>query len=155
MSNDTKKIEVKVERSIPASLEEVFDGWLSSKVPGTVWYEAEKFLLEAKLDGFFYWLIKGTSHYGRFTEMQRPHRMQYTWVSKHTQGEESTVTVSFKKQGEETLMTLIHSGLPDTEGGRGHEGGWNYFVQAFKEQFGDGPRKEHIAGGSPCDGNKK
>jgi len=29
------------------------------------------------------------------------------------------VTATFKKQREDTLMTLVHSGLPDTDGGRG------------------------------------
>ena len=38
--------------------------------------------------------------------------MQHTWVSPNTLGEESTVTLTFQKQGEETLMTLVHSGLP-------------------------------------------
>jgi hypothetical protein len=57
-------------------------------------------------------------------------------MSRSTLGEESTVTVTFKKQGEDTLMTLVHSGLPDTEGGRGHDKGWNYFLDIFPEQFG-------------------
>ena len=28
-------------------------------------------------------------------------------------------------------MTLIHSGIPDTESGKGHEKGWNYFLNIF------------------------
>jgi hypothetical protein len=62
-------------------------------------------------------------------------------VSPNTLGEESTVTVTFKKQGEHTLMTLMHSGLPDTDGGRGHEKGWSYFLDIFPEQFTDPSRK--------------
>jgi hypothetical protein len=53
------------------------------------------------------------------------------------------VTVIFKKQGEETLMTLLHSDLPDHELARGHEKGWNYFLGMFTEQFGDGSRKKY------------
>ena len=45
------------------------------------------------------------------------------------------MTLTFKKQGEDTLMTLVHSGLPDTDGGRGHEKGWNYFLDNFPQQF--------------------
>jgi len=52
------------------------------------------------------------------------------------------VTVTFKKQGEDTLMTLVHSGIPDTDRGRGHEKGWNYFLGIFTEQFGNGSCKE-------------
>jgi hypothetical protein len=54
------------------------------------------------------------------------------------------VAVTFKKQGEDTLMTLVHSDLPDTDGGSGHEKGWNYFLGIFTEQFGNGSRKKKI-----------
>ena len=68
MKKSTKTIEIKVERTIPAPLDEVFDGWLNPKIPGNPWNAAEKFILDPKVDGLFYWLLKGTSHYGRFTE---------------------------------------------------------------------------------------
>lgn len=143
MKNSNKSIEIKVERTIPASPGEVFDGWLDPKVSGNPWNAAEKFILNPKVDGLFYWTLKGTSHYGRFTEVERPARIQHTWVSPNTLGEESTVTVTFQKQGEVTLMTLVHSDLPDTDRGRGHEKGWNYFLDIFREQFGDGSRKKY------------
>jgi hypothetical protein len=41
-------------------------------------------------------------------------------------------------------MTLVHSDLPDTDGGRGHEKGWNYFLDIFPEQFGNGSRKKYL-----------
>jgi uncharacterized protein YndB with AHSA1/START domain len=135
--SETKKIEVKVERTIPAAPSEVFDGWLNPKIPGNPWNLAEKLLLTPKVDGFFYWTIKGTAHYGRFTELERPGLIQCTWVSPSTSGLESVVTVTFKKQGKNTLMTLVHSGLPDTDGGRGHEKGWNFFLDSFLKQFTD------------------
>jgi uncharacterized protein YndB with AHSA1/START domain len=140
MSTPKKTIEFTFERTIPASVEEVFDGWLNPKIPGNPWNAAERFLLDAKVDGLFYWRLKGTSHYGRFTEIERPGRIQHTWMSPNTLGQESTVTVTFQKRGNDTLMTLVHSDLPDHELARGHEKGWNYFVGIFREQFGDGSR---------------
>ena len=133
---ESKTIEVRVERTIPASAGEVFDGWLNPKVPGNPWNAADKLLLDPKVDGFFYWTFKGTPHYGRFTEIKRPGRIQHTWMSPNTSGLESTVTVTFKEQGEGTLMTLVHSGLPDTDGGRSHDKGWNYFLGMFLEHMG-------------------
>ncbi|MGA2230944.1 MAG: SRPBCC domain-containing protein, partial [Tepidisphaeraceae bacterium] len=85
---------------------------------------------------FIYWSVKGTPHYGRFTELERPGRIGHTWVSPNTLGEESTVTVTFEKKGEGTLMTLVHCDLPDHELARGHEKGWNYFLDLFPKQFG-------------------
>lgn len=143
MANSKSTLEFKLERTIPASLAEVFDGWLDPKIPGNPWNAAEKFILDAKVDGLFYWSLKGTSHYGRFTVVERPARIQHTWVSPNTLGEESTVTVTFRQQGESTLMTLVHSNLPDHERARGHEKGWNYFMEIFREQFGDGSRKQY------------
>ncbi len=142
MKTTTNTLEFKIERLIPASPGEVFDAWLNPKIPGNPWNAAEKFILDAKVDGLFYWALKGKSHYGRFTEFERPGRMQHTWMSPNTLGQESMVTLTFKKQGEDTLMTLVHSDLPDHELARGHENGWNYFLGILREQFGDGSRKK-------------
>jgi uncharacterized protein YndB with AHSA1/START domain len=57
-------------------------------------------------------------------------------MSPSTSGLESTVTVTFKKQSQGTLMTLVHSSLPDTDGGRSYDKGWNYCLAMFLEQFG-------------------
>jgi uncharacterized protein YndB with AHSA1/START domain len=142
MKDSMRTLKFKFERTIPAPPVEVFDGWLDPKIPGNPWNMAEKLLLNPKVDGFFYWLVKGNSHYGRFTEMERPTRMQHTWMSRSTSGEETVVTLTFKKQGDGTLMTLVHAGIPDTEPGRGHEKGWNHFLNVFPEYFGNGSRKE-------------
>ena len=142
MKTNGKTIEFKFERTIPASPEELFDGWLNPKTPGNPWNAAEKFILDPRVDGLFFWHITGTSHYGRFTEVERPGRIQHTWVSPNTLGKESKVTVSFKRQGKETLMTLVHSDLPDHELARSHENGWNYFLGIFVEPFGSSSRKD-------------
>ncbi len=143
MSTSTKTLEFKFERKIPAPLGEVFDAWLDPKIPGNPWNAAEKFVLDPKVDGLFYWRLKGTSHYGRFTEIERPDRIQHTWMSPNTLGQESMVTLTFRQQGDDTLMTLVHSELPDHELARGHEKGWNYFLGIFHEQFGKGSRKNY------------
>lgn len=135
MTESRKTLEFRFERTILAAPHEVFDGWLDPKIPGNPWNMAEKLLLNPKVDGFFYWLVKENSHYGRFTEMERPTRMQHTWMSRSTSGEETIATVTFQQQAESTMMTLVHSGLPDTDGGRGHERGWNYFLNIFPGHF--------------------
>ena len=135
MSDAPKTIEVTVERTIPAPAREVFDAWLNPKVPGTPWSESDALLLNPSVDGFFYWLVRGTAHYGRFTKVERGARLDHTWMSKNTSGLESTVSVTFKQKGDDTVMTLVHSGLPDTNQGKGHEGGWNYFMGNFEKQF--------------------
>ena len=69
-----------------------------------------------------------------------------SWPAKKLENElvrSAEVTLTFKKQGEDTLMTLVHSGLPDHELARGREKGWNYFLGIFREQFGNGSRKKY------------
>jgi uncharacterized protein YndB with AHSA1/START domain len=135
MNKAKKTIEVRVERTIPAPAGKVFDAWLNPKIPGNPWNMGDKLLLNPKVDGFFYWLVHRTPHYGRFLEVKRGARIRHTWMSPYTMGLESTVTVTFKKKGDDTLMTLVHSGLPDNSGGREHERGWNFFLDKFPKQF--------------------
>jgi uncharacterized protein YndB with AHSA1/START domain len=143
MKESTKTLTVKVERTISAPPGVLFAAWLNPKIPGTPWNMGEKLLLNPKVDGFFYWLVNGTPHYGRFTKIDPPRRIQHTWMSPYTLGQESTVTVAFKKKGAGSLMTLVHSGLPNDEGGRGHEDGWNQFLDVFPKQFADASRKKN------------
>lgn len=142
MKNSKKTLTVKVERLIPASTKEVFNGWLNAKVPGTPWYEGDKLIFNPKVDGLFYWYISGTPHYGRFKEIKQSARIQHTWMSPYTSGLESTVTVTFKKKGQDTLMTLVHTGLPNNEDGKGHDEGWNYFMGEFLKTFEKRARKK-------------
>jgi len=138
-----KPLEFKFERTLPATTpSEAFEAWLNPKVPGNTWNAAEKYILDAKVDGLFYWLLKGTSHYGRFTAFEKGARLEHTWMSPNTLGHESLVTVTFKKAGADTLMTLVHSNLPDCEPAKGHERGWGYFLNVFSEQFGKGSHKK-------------
>jgi uncharacterized protein YndB with AHSA1/START domain len=74
MTESRKTLEIRVERTIAAPLDEVFDAWLNPKIPGNPWNAADKLIFNPKVDGFFYWAITGTPHYGRFTEIERPGR---------------------------------------------------------------------------------
>jgi len=141
MKDGKKTIKLEFERVIPAPPGEVFKGWLDPKTPGTPWNENDKLILNPKVNGFFYWLIRGTAHYGRFTRIQRPARIQHTWVSRYTSGEESLVTVTFKKKGKDTMMKLVHSGLPNNEASKAHKDGWNYFLDKLAKTYGSRARR--------------
>jgi uncharacterized protein YndB with AHSA1/START domain len=136
MNQTDALLEFRFERTIPAGPSEVFDSWLKPQVPGTPWNIADKLILNPVVDGLFFLLVgREIPHYGRFTAVDRPGRIEHTWMSPNTRGVESVVTVTFQKKGEGTLMTLVHQGIPDTEDGRGHEDGWNYFLDGFAKQL--------------------
>src|SRR5229473_1617625 len=95
--------------------------------------------LNAGVDGLFYLAVKHEErtwpHYGRFLQIERPHRVEYTWMSEATKGAESIVTVTMEARGEETEVTLRHSGVPDDEMGRQHQEGWAWVLSALAEGF--------------------
>lgn len=137
---------IKVERTIPALPGEVFDAWLDPKVPGTLWHEHNKLIFNPKVDGLWYLLSlahrpEGTPHYGRFTEINRPGRIQHSWMSRNTLGEETMVTVTFQRKGESTLMTLVHSGFPEGDMAKAHEKGWNSIFEKFGSAFVSGSHR--------------
>ncbi len=141
-TTSTKIVEVKVERTIHAPPPEVFDAWLDPKIPGTPWHENKKLIVDPKVDGLWYWLaLGGTPHFGRFIEIDRPDRIQHSWMSPNTLGQESIVTVTFQKKGEATLMTLLHSGLPNDDMAKAHEKGWNSISDKFSNIFASGSHR--------------
>jgi uncharacterized protein YndB with AHSA1/START domain len=143
MKKSPDRLALRFERTVHAAPNRVFDAWLDRKVRGTPWSVAEELVLDPKVNGFFYLAVDGYAHYGRFTAVRRPMRIQHTWVSPNTSGEESTVTITFKRRRGNTVVTLEHLNIPNTKDGRAHESGWNYFLDLFAEQFANAqPRKQ-------------
>ncbi len=89
------------------------------------------------MDGLFYLAVKHEGrlwpHYGRFLQIDRPRRVEHTWMSEATKGAESIVTVTMEPRGDETEVTLHHSGIPDDEMGRRPKEGWNWVLAALAE----------------------
>jgi uncharacterized protein YndB with AHSA1/START domain len=134
-----KTMELAFNRTIGAAPPEVFDAWLDPTHPATPFSGSEKLLIDPRVDGMFYFrhVMDGTDlpHFGRFTVVDRPRKVQYTWMSRHTRGLESIVTVTFQEKGGDTLLTLNHANLPDDEMGRAHDGGWKHYLGLFDRRF--------------------
>jgi hypothetical protein len=56
-------------------------------------------------------------------------------MSEATKGLESTVTVTIDARGEQTEVTIRHSGVPDDEMGRQHQEGWTWMLSAIADGF--------------------
>ena len=127
-----KLIDLTVSRVIDASPVDVFDVWLDPKSPGGPWFGVGRVILDAAVDGLFYHAVthegRTWAHYGRFIALDRPRRIEHTWMSEATQGRESIVTITLAPQGDKTELTLRHTGVPDDELGRQHEGGWTWII---------------------------
>jgi uncharacterized protein YndB with AHSA1/START domain len=129
--------EMTIARTIPASAEKIFDLWMNPKSPGGPWFGAERVIINPVVDGLFYIAVKHEGrawpHYGRFIQVDRPRRIEYTWMSEATKGAESVVSLTMEPRGEDTEVTLRHSGVPDDEMGRQHKDGWTWILSTLAE----------------------
>jgi uncharacterized protein YndB with AHSA1/START domain len=138
-----KLTDLSVTRLIPASPAEVYDVWIDPKSPGSPWFGADRVIVNVALDGLFYIAVKHEGrtwpHYGRFLRLERPQRVEFTWMSEATKGVESIVRVTFEARGDQTEVTLVHSGVPDDELGRQHKDGWTWALSMLAERFAPPP----------------
>jgi len=129
--------EMTIARTIPASAEKIFDLWMNPRSPGGPWFGAERVIINPVVDGLFYIAVKHEGrvwpHYGRFIQVDRPRRIEYTWMSEATKGAESVVSLTMEPRGEDTEVTLRHSGVPDDEMGRQHKDGWTWILSTLAE----------------------
>ena len=129
--------DITVNRTIPASPEKIYDVWIDPKSPGGPWHGAERVIFNPMVDGLYYLAIKHEGriwpHYGRFTKMERPRLVEFTWMSEGTKGAESVVTVTLQQRGDQTDVTLRHAGVPDDELGHQHKEGWTWILNALAD----------------------
>jgi uncharacterized protein YndB with AHSA1/START domain len=147
MNAKIKTAELNFSRTIDASPAEVFDAWIDSTGPVSPWSGVTKAIVNPpRVDGLFYsmYLYEGNeiAHYGRFVTLEKPRRIQYTWVSRATQGLESLVTLNLEAQGGKTVVQVNHTNLPDDEGGRLHQQAWGYVLARMSTHFGKSENKK-------------
>ena len=149
-----KLIDLKLSRFIPAPPDEVFDVWFDPEAPAGPWHGAKKVLMNVAVDGLFYFGIDRAQarsknpaiaeagellgHFGRFIAVERPRAAEHTWMSEHTHGIETNVSVTFERVRGGTQMTIVHRGIPDDEVGRGHERGWTFLLSRVAEHVTKG-----------------
>ena len=64
---------------------------------------------------------------GRFVELLSPERivMTFGWIENGSDIGETTLTIDLAEAGTGTDLVLTHTGLPDEEAVKAHNGGWN------------------------------
>jgi uncharacterized protein YndB with AHSA1/START domain len=134
-----KQTDLTLTRTINASPAEVYDVWLDTTSPGGPWFGCKRVILDAKVDGLFYHCGehegRDWAHYGRFVALDRPHRIEHTWMSEGTRGLESVVTLTLEPDGNKTRLTLRHAGVPDDDFGRQHKDGWGWMLGVIEDRF--------------------
>ena len=67
--------------------------------------------------------------------MESPRLLEFTWVSEHTHGKESVVTLEFMPRGGRTELRLTHEGLPDERMAMAHTEGWAFFLDSLPQHL--------------------
>jgi uncharacterized protein YndB with AHSA1/START domain len=70
---------------------------------------------------------------GIYREVMANEKLVYTWAWKSTPERESIVTVTFKPDGDGTLLTLSHEQFFDEAARDSHQGGWNGAMEKLEK----------------------
>lgn len=136
---------VELEKTIEASIEDVFDAWLNPEtlsqfmmpMPGMPASDVEN---DAREGGNFSIIMHAGSddlpHTGKYLEITRPNKLVFTWVS-HCSVDNSIVTLNFTKKGDDkTHISLSHVRFLDESTRNDHEGGWTGILNKLNEAVG-------------------
>jgi len=128
---------VRIQRTINASPDRVFDAWLDAEAiakfmrpgPTMTCYAVN----DPRVGGRFLITMLGEGsvhpHTGEYLQIDRPKKLVFTWLSKGTAMATSTVTIELAPApGGKTDLTLTHVGLPEQQA-EGHAGGWTRIVE--------------------------
>jgi len=72
---------------------------------------------------------------GVYREVIPNEKLVFTWAWKSTPERESLVTVTFKPDGDGTLMTLTHEQFFDSDARDRHNQGWEGAMAKFEKLF--------------------
>jgi uncharacterized protein YndB with AHSA1/START domain len=87
------------------------------------------------------WMDANTVASGEFVEVEPPRRVVFTWGwegNPDVPPGSTEVEITLEADGEGTVLTLRHSGLPDDAAAAMHEEGWAFFTGRLVTLAGGG-----------------
>ena len=139
----TTELSLEVTHHLPFPPDRVFDAWLDPAMmarfmvpaPGMT---APEVTNDPRVGGTFRVVMTspdtpdGWPHDGEYLVIDRPSRLQFTWVSAYTQ-DDSTVTLDFVAKDGGTEVRLTHVRFPHEESRDNHKGGWGRILERLGE----------------------
>jgi uncharacterized protein YndB with AHSA1/START domain len=137
---------------IEAEPNEVFEYFTQPEA--LVRWMGDRAVLDPRPGGEFTLYFEERCVEGRYVEIDRPRRLVVTWGRRGSRGMppfSSTLEVSFAPEAGGTRVSIVHSGLPDSEADR-HARGWQHYLSRLKI-LGSGQEPEgHATPSSLTDG---
>lgn len=135
-------ITLKIDKTIHAPIESVFDAWLDPRIlakfvipmPGMPEPEVDN---DPREGGRFTIVMRvgedRLPHKGEYLEIRRPEKLMFTWVS-HRTVDGSVVTLEFTKIDEnKTSISLTHVKFIDEEARDDHKSGWGNILEKLDD----------------------
>ena len=121
-----------VRRTIPATVDELFDAWLDADslsqwmLPGD--HRRNTVSVDARVGGAYEIVMHhqdgSKRHYGEYRAIERNKKLVFTWHSDATHHTKTLVTVEFLIVNDGTEVVLTHERMPDHDAGLKHTKGW-------------------------------
>jgi uncharacterized protein YndB with AHSA1/START domain len=137
---------VTIRKMLAASPEEVFDAWLDADGmrqwmrPGPV--TGCEVALDARVGGHFRIIMtapEGTIvNTGEFRVLDRPEKLQFTWVSSRWDYEETLITVELHGREAQCELVLTHERFPLQHSARQLVTGWTQILEKLGGHVGVG-----------------
>ena len=136
---------VQIRRRVSATAEQIFDLWTKpdlmvrwmSPFPGAVDCRASS---DLRPGGAFSLVMtsKDASREvsGTYVQIERPHKLVFTWVGPLTNNVNTLVTVELTPSGDETELVLTHERLPTSAIVEGHTRGWGHILDHLADAVG-------------------
>ena len=128
------KPQVRIERVLPAQIQDVFDAW-TDPARMTEWLSPvghAEVEVDLRVMGRFKVSMIGETtrieHTGEYLVVNPPCELSFTWQSPYTGSEPSVVTVLLEAEGEETRIVLTHRRLPKGQVDP-HTQGWEAMIE--------------------------
>jgi len=129
---------LRLERTFAATPEKVFDAWTNPEVLRRWWAAQPTWTspgceVDLRVGGHYRLSMRTDEGQiyavgGEYREVDRPHRLVYTWCWEGTDGPDpshvSLVTVEFRPDAAGTTVVLEHDGLTSEESRARHGDGW-------------------------------
>ncbi len=144
--------DLKIERSIAAPPEAVFDAWVDPKLFPAWFGPADctipEFELDARVGGRWRAVMLGAATGNRhevggvYKEIARPVRLAFTWAWTQEDGSTSReylVTVSFEAEGRGTRLTVVHGDFDDKTDRENHSMGWSSTLECLEALLATSP----------------
>lgn len=121
--NHLAPVQARVSQHFTVSAERVFDAWLTPAVIGQWMFgpalreeEVVRLTVEGRVGGHFSFVVRRQGqeidHVGEYLELDRPHRLVFTWGIRGQSQDESRVIIDIVPQDDGCELTLVHEMAP-------------------------------------------